>query len=474
MEKLSRLIKSLKSSEIQLIEDFYKAKYNGNAAENKRLQLFKSIATGKVHNNEEATDLLYNQKKNSALSHLKKRVEEDILNFLLFDFSYCGLSEATREELHCNKMLLQGKMLLAKGIWEEGISLLEKTSQLSEKYEFTDIKLASDDILRTYNNKKCQQYNQHIEKSMGDYRKMLKAKGISLMFAREFGISQNEKSIENITSNQEKYAKTDRPKKVIFWNKMALLQYYKNEHDFENAKKYALELLENLHADPKVFSDFTFAQANLELAKILIYLKDYNNALLRSENAIQLFPNTSIEYVQGLQVYYFANFRSGKIKIAESAVEIALNHPLVKDVLKSKWILLNAALMFVQKRFSVVNRMIYTQNTEKNDAYWEIGSKILEMLNILETEDFDWFEYKVESLRKRMKSLRNKSNDRIKIFYCLLKTLVRTNYDYNATVTTEKQNLDLLLSNKLTLTWDPMGYELINIRDWFLNKAGLN
>ena len=79
MEKLQRLINSLKPSEIQLIEDFYKAKYNGNTADNKRLQLFQLIAKGKVSSNEEAAQLLYHQKRNSALSHLKKRVEEIFL-----------------------------------------------------------------------------------------------------------------------------------------------------------------------------------------------------------------------------------------------------------------------------------------------------------------------------------------------------------------------------------------------------------
>ena len=471
MEKLHRLIKSLKPSEVQLIEYFYKAKYNGNAADNKRLQLFKLLAEGKVKNNEEAARLLYHKKCDSALSHLKKRVEEDILNFLLIDFSDCGLSEATREELHCNKMLLQGKMLLAKGIWEEGLSLLKKTSHLSEKYEFPDIKLASDDILRTYSSKNYQHYNRHIEKCLRDYQKMLKAKGISLTFDRKFGVHKNEKPAESGFSEQMGEKNQDKSKKVIYWNKMALLQYYKNEHDFEHAKKYALELLENLRAEPKVFSDFTCAQVHLELAKILIYLKDYLTALLHAESAINLFAYSSVEYVQGLQVCYFANFRSGDISKAEATVEIALKHPLVNHTLKRTWILLSAALMFVQQRFSVVNRMLYTHHTGKNDATWEVGSKILEMLNILETEDFDWFEFKIESLRKKVHSLRDNSYERFKIFYRILKTLARYNYDYQETLSIEKQNLDLLLGSKPSLSWDPMGYELINTRDWLLNKV---
>jgi hypothetical protein len=150
MEKLIRLIQCLKPGGVQWVDDFYKARYNGTAADNKRLQLFRLLAEDKVHSNEEAARLLYHQKCNSALSHLKKRLEEDILNFLLFDLDDCGASTITKEELKCNKLLLQGKMLIAKGIWEDGISLLKKTSRISEKYEFPDIKLASDDILRTY------------------------------------------------------------------------------------------------------------------------------------------------------------------------------------------------------------------------------------------------------------------------------------------------------------------------------------
>src|SRR5690606_32981099 len=134
-------------------------------------------------------------------------------------------------------------------------------SQLSEKYEFPDIKLASDDILRTYSSKNYQHYTQHIEKCLGNYQKLLKAKGISLMFDQKCGVNPHEGSAESVFPKQKAGKNQDPSKKVLYWNKMALLQYYKNEHDFEQAKKYALELLENLHTEPRVFSNFEFAQA---------------------------------------------------------------------------------------------------------------------------------------------------------------------------------------------------------------------
>jgi tetratricopeptide (TPR) repeat protein len=474
MEKLIRLIQCLKPGAVQWVEDFYKARCNGDATDNKRLQLFRLLAEGKVHTNEEAARLLYHQKCNSALSHLKKRLEEDILNFLLFDLDDCEVSTVTKEELKCNKLLLQGKMLIAKGIWEDGISLLKKTSRISEKFEFPDIKLASDDILRTYSSEKLevnhyQRYNEHIDKCLGNYRKLLKAKELSLRFSHETDRKENLPSTFFSKLNDDK--KNIPSKKVIYWNKMALLQFYQKKRDFATAKKYAFELLEYLQMEPQVCSDFKAAHVNLELAKILIYLKDYKNALSYAEQAICLLPYTSIDYLQGLRVLYFANFRCGNIAEAETAVASALKHPETDATLKGKWLMLSAALEFVQRKFCVVNRILYTNKAEKNDPVWEVGGKILEMLTILESEDYDWFEFKIESFRKKVQSFRDGSHERLKIFYSILKTLVKTNYDYKETLSSEKQNLELLACDKPLLYWDPMGYELIHTGGWLLNKA---
>jgi tetratricopeptide (TPR) repeat protein len=474
MEKLIRLIQCLKPGALQWVEDFYKARCNGDATDNKRLQLFRLLAEGKVHTNEEAARLLYHQKCNSALSHLKKRLEEDILNFLLFDLDDCEVSTVTKEELKCNKLLLQGKMLIAKGIWEDGISLLKKTSRISEKFEFPDIKLASDDILRTYSSEKLgvnhyQRYNEHIDKCLGNYKKLLKAKGLSLKFAYE--ADSTEKPSVPTFSRQKEEKENNPSKKVIYWSKMALLQFYHKKRDFDTAKKYAIELLEYLQIEPQVCSDFKAAHVNLELAKILIYLKDYKKALAHAEKTICLLPCTSIDYLQGLQVLYFANFRNGNIAEAETIVASALKHPEASTALKSKWLMLSAALEFVQRRFCIVNRILYTNKAEKNDPVWEVGSKILEMLTILESEDYDWFEYKIESFRKKVQSFRDGSHERLKIFYGILKTLIRTNYDYRETLSNEKQNLALLDCDKPSLCWDPMGYELIHTGEWMLNKA---
>ena len=93
-------------------------------------------------------------------------------------------SDEFNEELNCRKALMQGKILISRGIYDTGISLIKKTSKLAEKYEFPDLKLAAFDILRKYDKttsgpSRSKYYSQQMDSAFNMFGKILRAKEIN-------------------------------------------------------------------------------------------------------------------------------------------------------------------------------------------------------------------------------------------------------------------------------------------------------
>lgn len=474
MENLVHLIECLKANEVQLIKSFYKAKRGSN----KKLQLFKLVQSGKIKTNEQGASKIYNLPPNSAFCHLKKRLEQDILDFLLFSPSTQAEVDAAAEELKCRKLFMQGKILLSRGVYQEGMSLLRKTSQIAEKYEFPDIKLLSDDILTSHSHVKVRskQYENLISRSLNQLGNIYNAKAINYDLVdnrlKEPGDFEEHKNTENSVFRLKQDCLHRGSKQACYWYHLALLRNSYHKKEFSKAKGYALELLEFLQAEPLIRSKSRLANVYLNLAKILINLKDHSQSIAAANKALPLLSQKTLEQLQALEVSFFAHFRSGKLIEAELICQKAVYHPQLSEFLKRRWSMLHAALKFSQNHFQIVNQTINRHGYHKNDGESRLlGQRLLEMLNILELEDYDWFEFKLESFRKKVAHLKFDTSIRIKMIYQLFKGLLKSNFNYWEAINAEQESFNLLNGNNLDLNWDPMGHELINVRDWIMVKA---
>ena len=109
MNDLKAVIQTLSKKEQKFIIDYYK-----NNDKSLRLRLFKGILSKKFNTDNDACINIY-KKKNTAYSHLKKRLKNDLLNLTLFfssDIEHS--SEVLNAELKVDRLLLQAKILHRK------------------------------------------------------------------------------------------------------------------------------------------------------------------------------------------------------------------------------------------------------------------------------------------------------------------------------------------------------------------------
>src|SRR5690606_22663584 len=107
--------------------------------------------------------------------------QKDILDVMTVSFFTKEPDDIHDEEITCHKFLIQGKILLSRGLSDQGIPMLQKASKIAENYEFSNIKLASYDILRTYCGLRSGldtyvSYNKRIKETFATYEKLLDAK----------------------------------------------------------------------------------------------------------------------------------------------------------------------------------------------------------------------------------------------------------------------------------------------------------
>lgn len=484
MEKLINLIGSLKPAEIQLIEDFFAIRNNKTLKKNKKLQLFQFILNGKVKNKEDAFKFLFKKKCDSSLCRLKKILQKDILDVIMVS-SFSSRQEANHdEEIECHKFLLQGKILLSRGLPDQGIPILKKVSQIAEKYEFPNIKLASDDILRTYVGLRSGfnsyvSYNRGIQKSFEVYEKILDAKENYLTVIPK--LFNDDQSLENKCSKilqpemlekMEKGFNNSDSKKVKYWYYMMAIQFYLERKEYAKAKEPADLVDEIINTDPIKFSNREKSQVNIELAKICIHLKEYQKAVKFAEIATKYFNPNTLDFLNALHLLFFAYFRKGDYIQALNIVEEAQRHKHLCTIRiqPAVWSIFKAAVFFMQGEFRLSNNVILSQDKwPKERSLWLVGSKLLELVNILELRDYDWFEFKLESFRKLLSHFDLEQVKRCKIIYNLLRTLIKHCGNFNLAAFQENNHL-LLLDQKGDLGWDPLGYEVVNISGWFSEK----
>ncbi len=134
------------------------------------------------------------------------------------------------------------------------------------------------------------------------------------------------------------------------------------------------------------------------------------------------------------------------------------------------WYLFKSNIYFYLKRYRESNQVLITNDQGFGDNILQRTYHLLyEMVNIIELGDFYWFEYKFDSFRKRIQRLQIREADRIRYLYDLLNLLKKNMYHLKK-VSGEQPENPVTARCSTSAAWDPLGFEVINIEEWLLNK----
>ncbi len=486
MEGLTKLVNSLKPGEVQLIKHLYALKTSPE--KKKRDKLFQLILEKKVSTDKEAIHLLYKSRPQSAFSQLKARLKNDILTVLMLQESSVKYKTPyAQATFDCRRALIQGEILLGRGVYCEAINILTKASRQANKYELHAEQILIDDLLRNHlimkdGIKPFKDYSKSIKENIKKLDKTLDAKyhhyeiTVPNLFKTNKESQFIEKGKQVLQQIQADYETTKSPR-IGFYYYLTALFYFSYIKSFDEALKHGLELHQLVERNKVITSKSNIAGVSMEIANTYINLGNYNESIKYAKKALQCFSKGMLNELYALEKLFFAYLRKNDLKNVGTILDTAFEHKQLKysKVFTEKWMFLNAGYHFKKGDFDQSLCMLKKSNSLiKDKSGWLLGYCLLEILNRIEKGKYDWVDYRLEAVKKVVQRYTGRdehSNQRFVVILKLLKILMRNNYCFNTMIEKGKECFELLEGKDRQYYWNPSGYEIIRFDEWARQKA---
>lgn len=488
MDSLLPLIKSLNRSEVRTLKNLLAI--NSSGVENdKRADLFERIQKSRNHDEQVVARLLgYSGSSEKAYINLKSRLRDDILNLLMLQEDGRAFETAfAQAAFECRRWLIQGELLLARGVYDGAIDVLEKALHQAHKYELHAEFILIADLLRNHSAVKgdldtFKGINELIAEGQGDLNSVLKAKQsyyeitvpglLHVNTQRGYKVQAGE-----LLSKLENKGRRTSSSRIAFYQHLAALNYYSALREFPEALRHGRKLLKQVSEDQLLKSDANQAGVNMEMAGICLNTGDYACAVRHAETAVGLFKPGMVNHMQALMILFFAYFRSGNISEATRTLDLAQSHKqaLVDPLLEHRIHLLRSGLLFSQGDYTQSGKLLKRcDGLLKAHDTWLPGWFLLDTLNDFEQQRIDRAATKLEAFRKQAARLginEGARHTRLRSILHLMHAFVRAK-DTNHLLLKEKTEITQLREATGDYHWNPAGYELIRFDEWLMKKVG--
>lgn len=203
---------------------------------------------------------------------------------------------------------------------------------------------------------------------------------------------------------------------------------------------------------------YSFKQAETTLSRALFYSKD-NETLTKEVDLISFHT-----------LFYKGNYEKAGLLVSSKLLNLDLLSSLE---ISRNCFFLAAVNTVLGKTHEAQKQLQQTAEIEKEHPAWNASSRLLVIMNFLETEKFDLVESHIENFRKFLERSAKAgfSNQRFLIIVKLLSHLVNESFNYRLLWEKEKDTISTLESNIPDLVWQPMSPELIIFPVWLHAKA---
>lgn len=492
MDGIINLVKNMQVGEVKLLRHFHRLQNTNDKKKNLLFEIALKWKNCKLTENLDEKAMLHIYRKSGkpdkTFEKLKCRLKTDILNILLLQES--SVKCRSKHEMaifDCRRLTLQGDILLSRGMYHEGMVLLEKASALAQKNELYSEQLLIDNVCNSNNilkeaEKEYMVYSAKIKVATQLMAKLLNAKIFhDELVANNLFKNASEQSKEEWLEKLE-YIKNDyfssRSAKIGFYYYLSSIQLHRYFNQYEKSLEFGLALLK-LAETTDIFKTSNYSGTiHLEIAKCLLHTANYNDAIRYAIKSEENFGTDMINVITASEILFNCYLNQEEYKKAKSLLdEVLTNTYLLQDnFLKSKWSFLKAVLEFKQGAFKeAINSLKSCSELFKDKTGWMLGCTFFEALCRIESGNLEWFEYRLEGLKKLMqrhnKGQINNQNNRFGLIFIILRTLNKNNYDFVKTLNDEKANMELISKGSNGYAWNSAGCEIIRFDEWIKEKA---
>ncbi len=469
MKDLSRLIHAVTDEESESVIRYYSLNNNGSS---KRLKLFNMIRWKDINDDHLAAKKLYNSRPCAAFSQLKKRLKEDILNILLSRESSPVRSPKNFVDAEglALKYVLYGKMLLNRGLTEEAIDVLKKAFKLARDHEAFEVEALTHSVFKTYAisqySKELADVEQDFAEHVDDFYQLMKL-NLNLQSLQNPIVLEDETEVAEVGSAKKRNASI----RLRFLSTHQKMERFFREKQYCKSQETATGILNDLHQHGHLFSSSQKARFFLSMSKVKLGMERFDEALYYGKQSSELFKPFEEKKLEAQLNIFKAYFHSQELSKAKATLKYcdSLAHSLEKEL--SEIPLFQAYQLFGEGNFRGSIKSL-NQFFRRSKPHIEVvlNGRMLELQNLLEIKDYDWFDYKLDSFRKIVKYHASEQlSERFTLIYKVFSELKRCEYKKECLRDRSKNEwIKKLTDKKGEYYWNPLGSEMVPVHSWLM------
>jgi hypothetical protein len=482
MERLVGIVKILRKGEKRLLRHLYSASTNGE--DRLRLELFTLIVSGKVRTDQEAINALSRKCGRSAFSHLKARLREDILNVLLLQETAKRIAQPNRAAtFECRKKLAQAYVLIFRGAYKEGVSIIESVKSLAEKYELAAELVLMNQLIREAvhlikDSKHLSQINHDIDANHSKWNDILRSEKLALTMTvphllKEKGGYEDIGSGTEVIEELELLYNRSGSARIGVWYYLAFIEHANSSGKYMDAITAGHQFIELVNGSPSIWSRNDVGGSNQMLGTAYLNTRDFSNAAKHFGVADKNFPVAGNNRLANLEMLFRSQLGMDDFAAALGTVEAAQGHPRIKAraVTLPRWFYFQSC---VQLKMGDADGSFRTLNQEghltKLHDEWNVWFRIVELMAMAEQRDEEWIDFKLQTLRKFIARYRKLGTPRVKAAVEILSAVLRKGLVFDNLGKKAEEGLKLSLAEAEGYEWSPEGAEVIRFDLWVQSK----
>lgn len=279
-----------------------------------------------------------------------------------------------------------------------------------------------------------------------------------------------EKAIEEMNLDYKLYPSAN----IKYFSLIIQMEYAHKLHDYHLAEKISYEQIELYKTSPAIYLKVRLASAYLNLGNNQMFLYKFNDAINNVRKSYPFYQNQPFNLGIAKEIEFYLHFYAGNLDEAETLIKqlISASGSTSFQVEKRNFLLAN--VLVLKKHNREAHRLLQeTKEIEKDKEGWNLGIRILSIINQLEGEKLDLADMNIESMRKhidrttKIKAVRKRDV----IILKLLTRLGRHAFQFKYVYKKYKAQFDLLASDDPEYRWEMRTHEMIVFHNWFKAKA---
>lgn len=419
------------------------------------------------------------------------RLKEKLLESLLLDINITKPEVysdwyATRMDLR--KKYMQAFAIFSRGLHKESFRLLGKVLEKAEEYELYAEKVEALYFLQQSlglrnGQKEFNQYNDQLEHATLCRDAVVVAEDY---YYRHFIFDVDSSGLKNekvsaltqyISELQEHYERT-KSANVGFFLFLLMMEYYRAMDDYESTRQTGFKLVDLIEGSKAIYMPRRLANAYGDISAVELYLYDFEAVIKHSKIAQTLDGDIIYNYLIDLEVEFFARFYLNELNNAHDLVEELLEKTDSEETPFNydRRLYLKACVQFCEAKFRDSYMTLQdAREIEGDKEGWNIGIRILNIMNLMELNLFDLVDNQIEALRKHIERYKDRPDREVRrreeLILRLLTKLEKSSYDFAGLAEREAHLIDELDRNDKGIRWEPKTYEMIVFQDWFRAKV---